>query len=129
MCSLYLSMKRYSFYFTFTPTAYATNDTTIIHHVYKPDFAVYVPFFHDRKLGHVCHHIGGRVRSSFLSGQWRGCYENWPKCKLDRALSDVWLGRHDQTALILGRGKNNVEAATLQVLNLWIRTFIVMCTL
>ena len=53
MCSLYLPMKRYSFCITLTPTAYATNDTTIIHHVYKPNFAVCVPFFHDRKLGPV----------------------------------------------------------------------------
>jgi len=42
MCSLYLPMKGYLFCITFTPTAYATNDTTIIHHAYKPDFAVYV---------------------------------------------------------------------------------------
>ena len=33
-------MKRYFFCISFTPTAYATNDTTIIHHVYKPDFAI-----------------------------------------------------------------------------------------
>ena len=33
-------MKRYSFSIAFTTTAYATNDTIIIHHVYKPDFAV-----------------------------------------------------------------------------------------
>ena len=33
---------------TSTPTAYATIGTTIIHHVYKPDFAVCIPFFHDR---------------------------------------------------------------------------------
>ena len=32
--------QRYSFCITFTPTAYATNDTTIIHHVYKPDFSL-----------------------------------------------------------------------------------------
>ena len=63
-------MKRYSFGITFTPTAYANNDTTKIHHVYKSDFAVCVPFFHDRKSGPVCHQIGRRVRSSFLSGQW-----------------------------------------------------------
>ena len=68
--SMCLPMESYSFCITFTPTAYATNDTTIIRHVYKPDFAVCVPFFHDRKLGPVCHQIGGRVRSSFLSGQW-----------------------------------------------------------
>jgi len=36
MRPLYLPMKRYSFCITFTPTAYATNDTTIIRHVYKP---------------------------------------------------------------------------------------------
>ena len=72
MCSLYfnyLPMKRYSFCITFTPTTYATSDKTIIRHVYKPDFAVCVPFSSDRKLGPVCHQIGGRVRSSFLSGQ------------------------------------------------------------
>ena len=46
-------MKRYPFCITFTATAYATNDTTIIRHVYKPDCAVYVPLFHDRKLGPV----------------------------------------------------------------------------
>ena len=62
-------MKRYYLCITFTPTTYATIDTTVIHHVYKPDFAVYLPFFHDRKLGPVCHQIGGRVQSSFLSGQ------------------------------------------------------------
>ena len=38
-------MKRYSFCSTFSPTAYASNDSTIIHHVYKPEFAVCVPFF------------------------------------------------------------------------------------
>ena len=65
-------MKRYSFCITFTPTAYATNDTTIIHHIYKPDFAVCVPFFPDRELGYVYHQIGGRIRSSFHSGQWLG---------------------------------------------------------
>ena len=64
-------MKRYSLCITFTPTAYATNDTTIIHHVYKPDFSICVPFFNDRKSGPVCHQIGGHVRSSFLSGQWK----------------------------------------------------------
>ena len=69
-CVLILQMNRYFFCITFTPTAYATNDTTIIHHVYKPDFGVIVPFFHYRKLWPVCHQIGGRVRSSFLSGQW-----------------------------------------------------------
>ena len=46
----------------------------IIHHVYKPEFAVCVPFFYDRKLGPVCHQIGGRVRSSFLSGK-ESCYK------------------------------------------------------
>jgi len=45
MCSLFLPIKRYSFYIAFTPTAYATNDTTIIHHIYKPDFALCVRFF------------------------------------------------------------------------------------
>ena len=30
--------------FASTPTAYAFIDTTIIHHVYKPDFAICVPF-------------------------------------------------------------------------------------
>jgi len=44
MCSLYLPMKRHPVCITFTPTAYATNDTTIIHHVYKPDFSICVPF-------------------------------------------------------------------------------------
>ena len=68
-------MKRYSLCITFTPTAYAINDTTIIHHVYKPEFAVCVSFFHDRKLGPVCHQIGGRVQSSFLSGQWLKCMD------------------------------------------------------
>ena len=43
--------------------------TTIIHHVYKPDFAVCAPFSHGQKLEPVCHQIGGRARSSFLSGQ------------------------------------------------------------
>ena len=37
-------MKRYSLCITFTSTAYATKDTTIIHHIYKLDFAVWVPF-------------------------------------------------------------------------------------
>jgi len=33
-------------------------------------------------------------------------YNNhWPKIKLDRALSGVWLGRHDQTVLTSVRGK------------------------
>ena len=30
---------------------------------------------------------------------------HWPKRKLDRALSGLWLGRHDQTALNSGSGK------------------------
>ena len=63
-------MKRYSLDITFIPTAYATNDTTIILHVYKLDFAVCVSFFHDWKLGPVFHQIGGRVRFSFPTGQW-----------------------------------------------------------
>ena len=62
-------MKRYSFCITFTPTVYATIDTTIIHQVYKPDFAACVPFCTGRKFVPVCHGIAGRVRSSFLSGQ------------------------------------------------------------
>ena len=37
-------MKIYSFCITFTPTAYATNDTTIIHLIYKPDFVACVTF-------------------------------------------------------------------------------------
>ena len=69
MFSLYLPMKIYPVCITSTPTAYATIDIIIIHHVYKPDFAVCVPFFLDRKLGPVCHQIGGRVRSIFLLGQ------------------------------------------------------------
>jgi len=48
--------------------AYATNDRIVIHHVYKPNFAVCVPFFHHRKLGPICHQIGGRVRFGVLSG-------------------------------------------------------------
>ena len=36
-------MKIYPVCITSTPTAYASNDTTIIRHVYKPDFAVCVP--------------------------------------------------------------------------------------
>jgi len=43
----------------------------VIRHVYKPDFAIYVLFSPDRKLGPVCHQIGVRARSSFLSGQWK----------------------------------------------------------
>jgi len=46
-------------------TAFVTNDTTIIHHDYKPDFSSLVSF-----LGHVCHQIDRRAGSSFLSGQW-----------------------------------------------------------
>ena len=70
MYSLYLPMKWYPVCITFTPTAYTTIDTIIIHNVYKPDFAVCVPFFLDRKLWPVCHQIGGRVLSCFLLGQW-----------------------------------------------------------
>ena len=47
---LILTDEKIFFYITFTPTAYVTNDPTIIHRVYKPDFAVWVPFFHDRKF-------------------------------------------------------------------------------
>ena len=65
MVSLYLPMKRFSFCITFTPTAYATKDTTLIHHVYKPDFAVCVLF----STTGSWHQIGGLVRSSFLLGQ------------------------------------------------------------
>ena len=70
MCSLYLPMKRHPVCITPAPTAYATIDTTIIHHVYKPAFTSLRSYFLDRKLGPVCHQIGGRVRSSFLLGQW-----------------------------------------------------------
>ena len=42
MCSLYLLTKKYSFCINLTPTTYATIDTTIICHVYKPDFVVCV---------------------------------------------------------------------------------------
>ena len=38
-----LSDERCSFCITFTPTTYATNDTTIIHHIYNPDFSICVP--------------------------------------------------------------------------------------
>ena len=62
MSTLYLRMKKCSFCITSTPTANATNNTTRIHHVYKPFFCP------DWKLGLVCHQIGSRVRSSFLSG-------------------------------------------------------------
>ena len=77
MCSLYFPMKRYSFCITFSTTAYSTSDTTIIHHVYKPDFSSLRSYFLDRKLRPVCHQIGGRVRSSFLSGQWLRCLTNY----------------------------------------------------
>jgi len=70
MCTLYLPMKRYPVCITSTPTAYAAIDTTIIHHVYKLDFSSMRVYFLDRKLEPVCHLIGGRVRSSFLLGQW-----------------------------------------------------------
>ena len=70
MCSLYLPMKRHPVCITSTTTAYATIDTTIIHHVYKPDFFSLRSYFLDRKLEPVCHQIGGHVRSSFLLGQW-----------------------------------------------------------
>jgi len=70
MCSLYLPMKRHPVCITSTPTDYATSDTTIILHVYKPDFSSLRSYFLDRKLGPVCHQIGGRVGSSFLLGQW-----------------------------------------------------------
>ena len=50
-------------------TAYATIDTTIIQHVYKPDFFSLRSYFLDRKLGPVCHQIGGRARFGFLLGQ------------------------------------------------------------
>jgi len=51
-------------------TAYATMDTTIIHHVCKPEFSSLRSYFLDRKLGPVSHQIGGRVRSRFILGQW-----------------------------------------------------------
>ena len=63
-------MKRHPVYITFTHTVYATIDTIIIHHVYKSDFSSLRSLFLDRKLGPVCHQIGGRDRSSFLLGQW-----------------------------------------------------------
>ena len=44
MRSLYLPMKIYPVCITSTPTAYATIDRIIIHHVYKLDFAVQIPF-------------------------------------------------------------------------------------
>ena len=43
MCSLYVPMNRHPVCITSMHTAYATIDTTIIHHVYKPDFPVCVP--------------------------------------------------------------------------------------
>ena len=57
------------------------------------------------------------------------CYAIDLNIKLDRAVSSVWIGRYDQTALTSGKGKSSVEAAALRVLNLRIRTFIVMCAL
>ena len=69
MCSLYLPIKRDPVYITSMHTAYATIDTTIIHLVYKSDFSSLRSYFLDRKLGPVCHQIGGCVRSSFLLGQ------------------------------------------------------------
>ena len=62
-------MKRHPVCITFTHTAYATIDTTIIHHLYKPDFSSLHSYFLERKLGPVYHEIGGRVRSSFRLGQ------------------------------------------------------------
>ncbi|KAK2165695.1 hypothetical protein LSH36_46g03012 [Paralvinella palmiformis] len=53
-------MKRHPVCITSTHTAYATSDTTIIHHFYKPEFSCLRFYFLDQKLGPVC-----RVRSSF----------------------------------------------------------------
>jgi len=72
MCTLYLPMNKYPVCITSTPTAYATIDTIITHHVYKPVFFSLRSYFHDRELGPVCHQIGGRVRSSFLLDQCIG---------------------------------------------------------
>ena len=33
-------IRQCRFMYTFTPTAYATIETTIIHHVYKPEFSL-----------------------------------------------------------------------------------------
>ena len=43
----------------------------------------------------------------YLFMQWyvENWLYHWPKTKLDRAVSGVWIGRHDQTALTSGRGK------------------------
>ena len=60
-------MKRYSFCITYT--AYATNDATIIHHIYNLILAVCFPLYPDRKLGAVCHLLGDHARSSILSAQ------------------------------------------------------------
>ena len=62
-------MKRDPVCITSMHTAYAIIDTTIIHHVYKPDFSSLRSYFLDRKLVPVCHQIGGRVRYGFLLGQ------------------------------------------------------------
>ena len=63
-------MKRHPVCITSMHTAYATIDTTINHHVYKPDFFSLRSYFLDRKLGPVCHKIGGVFGLVFLLGQW-----------------------------------------------------------
>ena len=62
-------MKRLPVCITSKHTVYATIDTTIIHHVYKPDLSSLRSYFLDRKLGPFGRQIGGRVGSSFLLGQ------------------------------------------------------------
>ena len=34
------------------------------------------------------------------------CADHWPEWKQDRAISDIWMSRHDQTALTSGSGKS-----------------------
>jgi len=45
------------------------------------------------------------IRSSLIPRMFTKLRHHLPKRKLDRAVSGVWMGRHDQTALTSGRGK------------------------
>jgi len=44
----------------------------------------------------ILHRMTTKVRTAIH-------FIHWPERKLDRALGDVWMGRHDQTALTSGR--------------------------
>ena len=81
--------------------AYVTSDTTIIHHVYKPDSSTLRSYFLDRKLGPICHQIGGRVRSRFLLGQCPGHLHRSMDSSIMHVMSTLATNGHYEVHMLI----------------------------